>query len=192
MTDPRNGRELPKIGNVHGNLPSKDESALTRRSQRGEQDPTFAPLRPNRVSLAEHGNHAAAKRVLAPRVQVDEESYGISSPREPLERRPIALRSCGVYFPQTGAALSSVRTLDGRLVRRFDGNLAVNARDQAARCLASHPTQGQERRGLVGLGRAKSKIPLRVTRRDELDGALAERAGPVEEHDGALLNAAAA
>ena len=33
---------------------------------------------------------------------------------------------------------------------------------------------------------------LRVTRRDELYGALAERAGPVEEHNGALINAAAA
>ena len=81
---------------------------------------------------------------------------------------------------------------DSQRGRRSQINLAVLDQNQAARCLASHPTRGQERRGLVGLGRAKSKIPLRVTRRDELDGALAERAGPVEEHDGALLNAAAA
>src|SRR5713226_2997302 len=79
---------------------------------------------------------------------------------------------------------------DSQRGRRSQINLAVLNQNQAARCLASHPIQGQERRGLVGLGRAKSKIPLRVTRRDELYGALAERAGPVEEHDGSLINAA--
>ena len=81
---------------------------------------------------------------------------------------------------------------DSQRGRRSQVHLAVLDQNQAARCLASHPIQGQERRSLVGLGRAKSKIPLRVTRRYELDGALAERAGPVEEHDGALINAAAA
>jgi hypothetical protein len=81
---------------------------------------------------------------------------------------------------------------DSQRGRRSQIHLAVLDQNQAARCLASHPIQGQERRGLVGLGRAKSKIPLRVTRRDELDGALAERAGPVEEDDGALINAATA
>ena len=80
---------------------------------------------------------------------------------------------------------------DSQRGRRSQINLAVLDQNQAARCLASHPVQGQERRGLVGLGRAKSKIPLRVTRRDELYGALAERAGPVEEHGGAMINAAA-
>ena len=74
---------------------------------------------------------------------------------------------------------------DSQRGRRPQINLAVLDRNEAARRLASHPIRGQERRGLMGLRRAKSKIALRVARRDELYGTLAERAGSVEEHNGA-------
>ena len=122
-------------------------------------------LRPARELMANRGDEAVHK--IAKRARDDEET----TQQEPGPAQP----------PR-----------DSQRGRRSQVNLAVLDQNQAARCLASHPTQGQERRGLVGLGCAKSKIALRVTRRDELYGALAERAGHVEEHDGALLIAAAA
>jgi hypothetical protein len=76
----------------------------------GKQDPNFAAFRAKLLSLAQHGNYAEVKRVFAPRVQVDEGSYGV---RE-LEQHWNVRRSPAAFLK----ALATVLRLGGRFQDR--------------------------------------------------------------------------
>jgi hypothetical protein len=79
----------------------------------GKQNPEFAAFRANLLSLAEQGNYVEVKRVLAPRVQVDDGSYGV---RE-LEQHWNVRRSPAAFLQALAAVL--------RLGGRFDDHRTV-------------------------------------------------------------------